>query len=93
MIESCTVITMLANALLSRIHNSKKVGGKRVLLPESERRMPAILAREDHETWLTGTVEDAFAALKPYPSELMVAWPVANRVNSVRNKGAELIQP
>jgi putative SOS response-associated peptidase YedK len=79
-IRSCTIITMPANELVSRIHNSK-------------RRMPAILRAEDHEAWLTGTRDDAKAALVPYPSELMVAYRVGPRVNSTKNDDASLIEP
>jgi len=84
---------MQANKIMADIHNSKKQKTTRVLLPENERRMPAILAKEDHETWLTGTPDEAFAVLKQYPSELMIAWPVSNAVNTVRNSGPELIRP
>lgn len=78
---------------MAQVHNSKKVGNTRVLLPMEERRMPAILAKEDHENWLTGSAEAAFAALKSYPSGLMHAHPVSNRVNTTRNQGPDLIQP
>ncbi|MDY6944471.1 MAG: SOS response-associated peptidase [Pseudomonadota bacterium] len=91
-IESCTVITMPANELLADIHNSKKAGGKRVLLTAEERRMPAILAEQDHESWLSGTPAAAFAALKQFPAGLMFAYPVSNLVNSNRNDGQELIR-
>ncbi|WP_129776525.1 SOS response-associated peptidase [Peristeroidobacter soli] len=93
MIESCTVITMPANELMADIHNSKKTAGKRVLLAQEERRMPAILAREDHQTWLSGAPEEAFKVLKQFPSGEMFAYPVSNRVNSNRNDGPDLIQP
>jgi len=56
-------------------------------------RMPAILRREDHEAWLKGTPAEARAVLAPYPADLMLARPVSTRVNSVRNNGAELIEP
>lgn len=92
-IESCTVITMPANELMADIHNSKKTAGKRVLLPPADRRMPAILAREDHEPWLTGTPTEAFSVLKQFPSGMMFAYPVSNRVNSNRNDGPDLIKP
>jgi putative SOS response-associated peptidase YedK len=91
-IESCTVITMPANEIMADIHNSKKVGTKRVLLPEEDRRMPAILAQEDHDTWLSGTPDEAFKVLKQFPSGMMFAHPVSNRVNSNRNEGPELLQ-
>lgn len=79
-IESCAVITMPANDLLARIHNAK-------------RRMPAILAHQDVDTWLRGTPEQAKAILRAYPSDAMVAWPVSTRVNSTKNNGPDLIQP
>jgi len=82
-IESCAHITMPANELMADIHN----GGNH------PRRMPAILRREDQETWLKGTMAQARALLAPYPADLMVAHPVSTRVNSVRNNGPELIEP
>jgi putative SOS response-associated peptidase YedK len=79
-IESVTHITVPANRLVGEIHNTKH-------------RMPAILLREDREAWLTGTPEDAWAALKPYPDEHMVAWPVGTRVNTPKNNDSALIEP
>ena len=35
-------------------------------------RMPAILAPEDYEAWLTAPAEDAFRLIRPYPVEKMV---------------------
>ena len=91
-VESFTVITMPANALMAEIHNSKKRGGKRVLLAPDARRMPAILTKEDQGIWLHGSMDDAFAALKQYPPDLMLAIPVSSRVNAVRQNEPELIQ-
>ena len=54
--------------------------------------MPAILAQEDHDTWLNGTPEEAWRVLKQFPSGMMFAYPVSNRVNSNRNDGPELLQ-
>jgi putative SOS response-associated peptidase YedK len=79
-IESVTHITVPANRLVGEIHNTKQ-------------RMPAILAREDREAWLAGTSEEAWAALKPYPDEHTVAWPVSARVNTPKNNDATLIEP
>lgn len=76
---SCTIITMPANELMAEIHNDKH-------------RMPAILAQEDVDTWLSGSAEAARAVLKQYPSELMMGYKVSNRVNASRNNGAELLQ-
>ncbi len=80
-VESCTIITMPANALLADIHNAPNRGG----------RMPAILPADAIETWLNGTRAEAQTLLQPYPADLMVAWPVGLRVNSARNDDPELI--
>jgi len=79
-IESCTHLTMPANSLLAEIHNT-------------QRRMPAVLAKEDRQAWLEGTPQQAWAALKPYPDEHMVAWAVSTRVNKPANNDAALIEP
>jgi len=79
-IESCTIVTLAANALMTEIHNSGQ-------------RMPAILREEDHEAWLSGTLDEARAALVPYPADLMVAWPVSSRVNSLKNDDESLTLP
>jgi putative SOS response-associated peptidase YedK len=81
LIESCTIITMPAHAMMAQIHNGP-----------GKQRMPAILHRDDHEDWLTGSKDTALAALKPYPADLMSAWPVSARVNSPRNEGPSLIE-
>jgi putative SOS response-associated peptidase YedK len=78
-IESFTIITMPANPLMAGIHNLKQ-------------RMPAILAREDRDTWLFGTPEQALSVLKQYPGEHMQATPVSIRVNSPKNNDAKLIE-
>ncbi len=80
-VQSVTVITMPANELMNQIHNSRKRGARRELLPEEERRMPAILRREDQDTWLSGTAEAAWAVLKPYSAQYMVAWLVQGPVD------------
>ncbi len=79
-IVSCTIITMPPNELMAEIHNAKK-------------RMPAILDKDDLETWLTGTPEQAKTVLKQYPQEMMHAYIVSSRVNSPRNNDPKLIQP
>jgi len=79
-IESCVLITMPANRLLSEIHNT-------------QHRMPAILAKDDRDAWLGGTAAEAWAVLKPYAAEHMVAWPVSTRVNKPANDDAGLITP
>jgi putative SOS response-associated peptidase YedK len=79
-VQSCTVITMPASPLLAWIHNTR-------------RRMPAMLALADQEAWLHGSNDAAFAVLKPYPDDLLVAWPVSARVNSPQNNDVRLIEP
>jgi putative SOS response-associated peptidase YedK len=79
-IESVTHITVPANKLLGEIHNT-------------QHRMPAILAKNDREAWLSGTPDEAWATLKPYPDEHTVAWPVSTRVNTPKNNDAQLIEP
>ncbi len=82
-VESCAHLTMPANDLLADIHNSGS----------HPQRMPAILRREDHETWLHGSAAEARAVLLPYRADLMVAHEVSVRVNSVRNNSPDLIEP
>jgi putative SOS response-associated peptidase YedK len=79
-IESVTHITVPANSLVGEIHNT-------------QHRMPAILSRDDREAWLTGAPDEAWATLKPYPEDHMVAWPVSTRVNTPKNNDAKLIEP
>jgi putative SOS response-associated peptidase YedK len=80
-IHSCTLITVPANRLLAEVHNEKQ-------------RMPAILAEEEHDTWLSGDEAAAKATLKPYPDEYMLAWRVSRRVNNARlPNDASLIEP
>ena len=82
-IESCVHITMPANELMADIHNAGN----------NPHRMPAILRAEDREAWLTGTPAEARAVLTQYPSNLMDAYEVSTRVNSVQNNSPDLIEP
>jgi putative SOS response-associated peptidase YedK len=82
-VESCVHITMPANALVADIHNAGN----------NPHRMPAILRAEDRDVWLRGTTQEARAVLRPYPADLMVAYQVSLRVNSVSNNSPELIEP
>jgi putative SOS response-associated peptidase YedK len=79
-VESVTHITLPANDLVAEIHNTKL-------------RMPAILEKADRDAWLTGTPEEAWETLVPYPNDLMVAYPVSKRVNTPKNNDAQLIEP
>ena len=79
-IESCSIIRVSANDLLAGILN-----------PDG--RMPAILRRRDYATWLRGTPVEAKAALQPYKSDWMLAYPVSPRINSPAPDDAGLIEP
>jgi putative SOS response-associated peptidase YedK len=79
-IESVTHITLPANSLVGEIHNTKH-------------RMPAILERAARDAWLSGTPEEAWKTLVPYPDDLMVAWQVSSRVNTPKNNDPTLIEP
>ena len=75
-IESCTVLTTKANALLKDIHD----------------RMPVILDRDDYDLWLDPGVTDPQKVnhlLKPFDGRLMKVRPVSAAVNKVANDGPE----
>ena len=75
---SCTVITGAANPLMARVHD----------------RMPVVLAPDVWEAWLDPDLQDADAVaamLGPTPAELVAFHPVSLEVNTVRNRGAHLI--
>jgi putative SOS response-associated peptidase YedK len=82
-VESCVHITMPANEIMADIHNAGN----------NPHRMPAIVRGEDRDAWLMGTPEEARAVLRPYPSDLMVAYEVSTKVNSVKNNSPDLIEP
>ncbi|MEJ0100229.1 MAG: SOS response-associated peptidase [Pseudomonadota bacterium] len=77
-ILSCTIVTLPASPLMAQIHNTRQ-------------REPAILRPEDHDIWLKGSSEAAFACLRQYPDELRSAWPVSTQVNSPKNQGPALM--
>lgn len=78
-IESCSMICVPANELLSEI--AGPAGG-----------MPAILRRKDYETWLKGNPVEAKAVLQPYKALWMHAYPVSPRINSAVVDDPDLIR-
>jgi len=78
-IYSCAIITTAANELIEPIHN----------------RMPVILSPEAEKAWLSkdAGVQTLKGLLKPYPSELMDSYEVADLVNSPRNNTPQVIKP
>lgn len=78
-LESFTIITTSANALLEPIHD----------------RMPVMLPPEGEAAWLDPArrAEDLEGLLKPYPAQDMRSQAVSRRLNSPANEGPELIDP
>ena len=83
-IETCTIITTDANAVLAPIHN----------------RMPVIIDRKDWDTWLGAEssaddteVEMLSGLLVPFETGNMQVWGVAHAVNKVTNDNPALLAP
>ena len=80
LIKSCTIITTEPNELTGIIHN----------------RMPVILHPRDYAKWLDPspqTPDQLRPLIKPYPAELMDAYPVSTLVNTPANDTPELVVP
>ena len=74
---TCSIVTTVPNNLVAPIHN----------------RMPVILDPDDWDAWLA---EDTPLArlrplLFPFPSEVLLAYPVSAAVNNVRSSGPQLL--
>ncbi len=79
-LESCTIITTAANALVRRFHD----------------RMPVILDPADFGLWLDTEATEPqrlLALLKPYDAQKLEAYPVSAEVNSPANDRPVCIQP
>ena len=79
-IRSCTIITTAPNELAAPIHN----------------RMPVILHPEDYEMWLDPDFDEReplTTLLKPFPADVMEAYPVSRRVNKPSNNEPGCIEP
>ncbi len=79
-VESCALVTVPANPLLAEIDSTTA-------------EMPAILRREDYDTWLRSSVPEASALLQTYPQTRMVSHAVAPHVNDLEFDEPWLIQP
>jgi putative SOS response-associated peptidase YedK len=80
LVRSCTIITTEPNELTSIIHN----------------RMPVILHPRDYARWLDPspqTPDQLKPLLKPFPADLMNAYPVSPLVNTPANDKPELVVP
>jgi putative SOS response-associated peptidase YedK len=77
-IHSFSIITTEPNQLIAPLHN----------------RMPVILLPENEKMWLDDTNEAVLKGLlKPYPADLMKAFPVSKLVNSPKNDTPEVMEP
>ena len=81
-LESFTILTTGPNQVLQPIHD----------------RMPVILEPHAYRRWLEPTSSatldnQLLELLRPFPAELMIAWPVSARVGNVRNDDPELLAP
>jgi putative SOS response-associated peptidase YedK len=80
LVLSFTIATTTPNEVCAPIHN----------------RMPVILDREAWPRWLgeeEALADELASMLRPYPAERMRAYPVGQRVGSVKNDDATLIEP
>ena len=68
-IESCTIITTAANAVIQPLHD----------------RMPLIVEPDGYDVWLTGNVDGASEVLGVPSSVQLEAYPVSTRVNKPAN--------
>ena len=79
-LQSYTIITCPANGIVGKIHS----------------RMPAILRKEDEETWLNPDIiepEQLYSLLTSYPDVAMQATPVSPAVNNPKNDSEDVINP
>ncbi|MGI6449660.1 MAG: SOS response-associated peptidase [Desulfitobacteriia bacterium] len=79
-IKTCSIITTVANELMSPIHN----------------RMPVILEQEKEGIWQKPSLTDPLklkSLLTPYPAELMNTYQVSTYVNSIYNDSSKCIEP
>jgi len=79
-VRSCTIITTTPNKLMATIHD----------------RMPVILEPKNYADWLDAshrTPDSLQPLIKPFPAELMEAYPVSTMVNSPAVDRAELVVP
>jgi putative SOS response-associated peptidase YedK len=79
-VESCTLITTDANAVVGQVHN----------------RMPVILDPGSFDRWLDPNeqrVDVLQALLVPLPDDSLTTYPVSKLVNNPKNQGPQCIEP
>ena len=79
LLRTFTIVTTTPNELVAPIHN----------------RMPAVLLPEHEAIWLDNAADQAIwlDLLRPYPAELMTAYPISTRVNSPANDDPAIVEP
>jgi putative SOS response-associated peptidase YedK len=79
LVVSCTILTTSANKAMEPVHD----------------RMPVMLAPGIWDDWLDPASDLDFVSslMVPAPETLLTMYPVSTAVNSVRNRGAELVEP
>lgn len=78
-IESCTILTTQANAMMLPLHD----------------RMPVILAAQDYARWMDASMQEpahVLDLLRPCPADWLEAYRVSTFVNSPRNEGERCAQ-
>jgi putative SOS response-associated peptidase YedK len=78
-LETCTILTTEANALIQPIHE----------------RMPVIIHATDYDLWLDPHLQDGRVLqplLRPYEAEAMQAYPVSTAVNNPRHDSRDCIE-
>lgn len=79
-IQSCTIITTTANAVMAPLHD----------------RMPVILSSENYPLWLDPEFPNRDALqelLRPCDPQLLETYPVSTVVNSPRNESPQCVEP
>lgn len=79
-IESCALVTVVANPLVAEISPATL-------------QMPAILRSQDYNAWLSSGAGEVHELLQPYPHSLMVCHAVAPFVNHLEFDEPGLIRP
>jgi putative SOS response-associated peptidase YedK len=79
MVITCTIITLEANALVAKIHP----------------RMPAMLLPDQQHAWMQkrNTPQELLEVLKPYPADLLKAYPISSLINDPSTDTAEVARP
>lgn len=77
MVESCAVVTTVPNARLAEIHD----------------RTPVLVAPDEREVWLDGSVDEVRHGMRPFEPARMRAWAVDAAVGTLRTDGPGCVAP